>query len=609
MPSYDLRILVESKHGKQFSYITSSFFNSAVNENLTVSSSDVWYRITGSKSCSYQNTKKFTGDISAGGEIFKSDTLLSSSLSNGIDTGSISFFANAASNRDRLKRFKFFGKKACTVLGVPFNQWIFSNPVVLNSSSIGNFIESNVLAESIVVTNNLSLIGNATIDSNLSFVNDKESDKYIKFVKQSSSITPHNDLLVGYNDRLDQYWISASNHPDGNNDVTFNIGGVNQLDVATINVTNLNTTTETITTRIVLSDGGDIIDDDTDTSISFNESVGNTYSNTGDDTILIRNGRSSPTIIFTPNSIRVNPIHFGIDFIIDGDTNDSLLHVSGTNEKIGILTSTPTKELTVTGDISASGNLYVGDYLSPTGSSKTLKIKADDIDIYGISGAPSIRSGGDINTKITWASDELQFMAGGEQLLTLTEGAQDVVQVGDGGDVDFHVKAGGNYTIYAQGSSEKVGIGTNVPQKTLTVAGDISASGQYYGNQIILTHHAADISHTTEIFIPSPNYFVDGTSNNYLVRWIAPYDGELEKILVNSAATPGSTEIKLYAGTDGTTEKDSQTVNMDTADTTYTFAYESGSTITAGDLVRVGYNASDDSDGVSFTCVWKYRIT
>ena len=90
MPSYDLRILVESKHGKQFSYITSSFFNSAVNENLTVSSSDVWYRITGSKSCSYQNTKKFTGDISAGGEIFKSDTLLSSSLSNGIDTGSIS---------------------------------------------------------------------------------------------------------------------------------------------------------------------------------------------------------------------------------------------------------------------------------------------------------------------------------------------------------------------------------------------------------------------------------------------------------------------------------------------------------------------------------------
>ena len=119
----------------------------------------------------------------------------------------------------------------------------------------------------------------------------------------------------------------------------------------------------------------------------------------------------------------------------------------------------------------------------------------------------------------------------------------------------------------------------------------------------------ADIAETTERFIPAPSYFVDAAANNYTTRWIAPYDGELEKVLANSSGTPGSTVISLYAGTGGANKKDSVTVNMSSADTTYTFNCTSGSTISAGDLVRVSYNASADSDEVRFTCVWKYKIT
>jgi len=154
-----------------------------------------------------------------------------------------------------------------------------------------------------------------------------------------------------------------------------------------------------------------------------------------------------------------------------------------------------------------------------------------------------------------------------------------------------------------------VGIGNSNPPEKLTVEGNISASGQYYGEQIIVTHHLADIAETTERFIPAPSYFVDAAANNYTTRWIAPYDGELEKVLANSSGTPGSTVISLYAGTGGANKKDSVTVNMSSADTTYTFNCTSGSTISAGDLVRVSYNASADSDEVSFTCVWKYKIT
>jgi hypothetical protein len=113
--------------------------------------------------------------------------------------------------------------------------------------------------------------------------------------------------------------------------------------------------------------------------------------------------------------------------------------------------------------------------------------------------------------------------------------------------------------LYVSQSGD-VGIGNSNPPEKLTVEGNISASGQYYGEQIIVTHHFADIAETTERFIPAPSYFVDAAANNYTTRWIAPYNGELESVLVNSSATPGSTELKLYAGTAGTTEKDSQTI-------------------------------------------------
>ena len=61
MATYDFRLLIETKQGKQFSYISQSFFNSAVDTNFAVSASSVWNRITGSLSCSFQNTFAFSG--------------------------------------------------------------------------------------------------------------------------------------------------------------------------------------------------------------------------------------------------------------------------------------------------------------------------------------------------------------------------------------------------------------------------------------------------------------------------------------------------------------------------------------------------------------------
>ena len=61
MAKYDFRILLETVQGNRSSYMTQSFVDTDV--DLVLSSSQVYDRITGSLSCSYQNQHIFTGNF------------------------------------------------------------------------------------------------------------------------------------------------------------------------------------------------------------------------------------------------------------------------------------------------------------------------------------------------------------------------------------------------------------------------------------------------------------------------------------------------------------------------------------------------------------------
>ena len=77
---------------------------------------------------------------------------------------------------------------------------------------------------------------------------------------------------------------------------------------------------------------------------------------------------------------------------------------------------------------------------------------------------------GDTDTFIQFADDAIGITAGNVQLITITEAAQDIVKIGDGTDVDFQVRTNGDdNTLYVQGSSDRVGIGTNAPSSILHV--------------------------------------------------------------------------------------------------------------------------------------------
>ena len=143
--------------------------------------------------------------------------------------------------------------------------------------------------------------------------------------------------------------------------------------------------------------------------------------------------------------------------------------------------------------ISSSGNIY-GNTIQAGGAGTALKTAV--LAYGGITGSNDISSSATIiaksinprdyivsrdddNTLIDFrTADTIIFHAGGEQLLTLTEDSQDIVTIGDGGDVDFQVKSNGDdNAIFVLGSSDDVGIGTNAPVRKLNVKGDISGSG------------------------------------------------------------------------------------------------------------------------------------
>ena len=149
------------------------------------------------------------------------------------------------------------------------------------------------------------------------------------------------------------------------------------------------------------------------------------------------------------------------------------IDTAGTNQ----LSLNTDGELTLTGGITASGNI------SSSGAIITEQIYVGS----------NIFHNGDTNTNITFGTDTITFKAGNEAFITITEdGSQDNIVIGDGGDIDFHVKAGGDNTLFAQGSSQRIGIGTATPTSKLQVSGDITtthitASGNISASGDILT--------------------------------------------------------------------------------------------------------------------------
>ena len=222
MAKFPFRILLESVEGRKISYYTSSFVDTDV--NLVLSSSQVYSRITGSISSSYQNQTNFTGNslpVSSGSIHFKDNTLLSASLSGSNESGSIVFTA-LMSDYDRLLRYKFIGsEKVCNVLGLPSNEWVYVDQFRLPSDDESNYFEGNINAKNIFVRDDFSFTGTSNLNSDLPILIDTGSDRHIRF--QDVRGIAENALLIGYDKDEDVYAVSSSTN------VPFNISNVTSM--------------------------------------------------------------------------------------------------------------------------------------------------------------------------------------------------------------------------------------------------------------------------------------------------------------------------------------------------------------------------------------------
>ena len=166
MATFDFRILLETVEGKKTSYMSQSFVDTSV--DLVLSASQVYHRITGSVSCSYQNSRIFSGSDFNTSKTFKDNNLLSASLSGSLDTGSIDFISTT-DDYDRLLRYKFFGEKVCTTLGLPTNQWIYVDQVRLAADDESNIFQGNIDAGNVFISDTLDFSNNANINSDVPF--------------------------------------------------------------------------------------------------------------------------------------------------------------------------------------------------------------------------------------------------------------------------------------------------------------------------------------------------------------------------------------------------------------------------------------------------------
>ncbi len=140
-----------------------------------------------------------------------------------------------------------------------------------------------------------------------------------------------------------------------------------------------------------------------------------------------------------------------------------------------------------TGNISSSGAISASGNIITTGEMRAEHLFStddaeitDDLTVGGdLLVADNIVHKNDSHTKMSFATDEITFTAGGETMLTLDEGeaTQDEVVVGNATDIDFRVRTDtDNYSLFVEGSSDRVGIGENQPKSKLHVDGDITAT-------------------------------------------------------------------------------------------------------------------------------------
>tara|TARA_B100000700_G_scaffold317412_1_gene408757 strand:+ start:501 stop:995 length:495 start_codon:yes stop_codon:yes gene_type:complete len=99
-------------------------------------------------------------------------------------------------------------------------------------------------------------------------------------------------------------------------------------------------------------------------------------------------------------------------------------------------------------------------------------------------------------------------------------------------------------------------------------------------------------------------------------KFVAPASGALVMVKFRTTGTPGSTEIALMKISDGTlnfgspgTPQVSTTIDVSSANTTYTASFSTNNTFNGGDVLGVRIDPTNNHGNVDITCVWDLNFS
>ena len=264
-----------------------------------------------------------------------------------------------------------------------------------------------------------------------------------------------------------------------------------------------------------------------------------TAKNAGSNTIVARvknNGFAATSLKHLGDSSNKIDFNTGQVLILSGGSDDSFNEASGNDVAFYVSGSVGKRGTSERGTAVFGGDVVISGTLH-----------GEDVHV-----GESIFHSGDTDTKIVFADDAIGITVGGEQLITVTEAGQDIVKIGDGGDVDFQVRTDGDdNTLYVQGSSDRVGIGTNSPESVLHIkesAPTLSIQRESNSNDSTVAFLGSGGSTGAIMHLSSSNDLVfkthDGSSPHEIMRLGGHYGSDNRQIILLSGSAMAASAMQ-----------------------------------------------------------------
>jgi len=672
--NYDFRILIETVSGSQLSYGTGSFV-SLDNTSVVMTTSESQRRIHNMPKINYFNSKTNTTSSALfnnssslnNGNFLNTEhdgihhyQFVSSSIRDSQDSGSIIFHANT--NRDSVgdivKRYKFFGNKVCTVMGIPENYWIYADSFRLtNTGSEQNYLSGDVLAQSVNIKTNFAISNAGSIETDLPFRHSKDTDRWLKWVNISGSL-PKNEMMIGYSNLSDKYMIRMQNNEDliisssnitasGNILANGNIIGDDATNISGINH---------ITASGNISASGDLlllgdIHQHTGSRAHFGTSSFGTIKGLAGDTseeciVSIHSNDSNQLMIMNNDHSIGDGQYFGGIGFHHSDGVNSNTHPTGANAAIMVRA----------GEIQTTTSQGVGMEFrikllntkqTPEESFIAYRINPFDHgtiesdDIYGASGDDEINATHEFSGSAIF-KDLANIGPSQNNNAFLTQSQWRVSPAGGGraafywnksdgqGEVDLFVQRGaaaaandnnGGLDIYDIDPGHDT-------QKLLSVkrhSVSVSSGSGFFGHQPWhkTAFHGADGQNTGECFVDwtGKDTSASGTTTDPVQGLVMPFDGYIKRVVYRVKQDTGATDFSFYKVSNGTSLEDldgsplgdTKSVTISSNNTAGIADFDSGPngnyTFSAGDLIALSIDPTNDANYGAVTVTFMCNVT